>query len=213
MFPLLIIDSITRVGIAVGPRTWFGPRYLSNVSFGGIVEDNRLSGALGYGIAVTSARNFTVENNVLFGNTSFIGTKGPNCSTTDIVPISAPFVYDNSTSQVTLQTNFQLIPDGNALTCVVAPENGNYWPFGNVPSSHLFSNARQSSSSSSSTSSKMSPVSTACFALGVITGVAALGVMTWFIRKWVVKRIEDEKLYKSSKALVAGRGPGYAKQG
>jgi ABC-type nickel/cobalt efflux system permease component RcnA len=59
----------------------------------------------------------------------------------------------------------------------------------------------------------MSPVSTACFALGVITGVAALGVMTWFIRKWVVKRIEDEKLYKSSKALVAGRGPGYAKQG
>jgi len=54
-----------RIGIAIGPHTWFGDKYGSNVSFSGTVENNVLSGAFGYGIAVTSARNFTVQGNSL----------------------------------------------------------------------------------------------------------------------------------------------------
>ena len=72
--------SLNRIGIAIGPRTWFGARSLSNTSFNGTVLNNQLSGAFGYGIAVASATNFTVQGNKLVGNTTFIGSKGANCT-------------------------------------------------------------------------------------------------------------------------------------
>lgn len=113
---------ITRLGIAIGPRTWFGPEYGNNVSLSGTVYNNRLSGAFSYAIGMTSARNFTVEGNILFGNTSFIGLRGPNCSSDDTIPNPAAFVIDESTvSQSTTQTNFTSIADGNGLTCVQPP--------------------------------------------------------------------------------------------
>jgi hypothetical protein len=34
----------------VGPRTWFGDRYLKNVSFSGTVLGNNLTGTFGYAI-------------------------------------------------------------------------------------------------------------------------------------------------------------------
>ena len=71
----------TRIGIAIGPRAWFGDRYGRNTSDNGNVIGNHFSGAFGYGIALTSAKNFTVQGNNLIGNTSFIGSRGPNCST------------------------------------------------------------------------------------------------------------------------------------
>lgn len=58
-----------RIGIAIGPRTWFGNKYGNNVSVGATIRNNQLTGAFGYGIAMSSAKNFTVEGNTLVGNT------------------------------------------------------------------------------------------------------------------------------------------------
>lgn len=58
-----------RIGIAIGPRTWFGNKYGNNVSVGAIIRNNQLTGAFGYGIAMSSAKNFTVQGNTLVGNT------------------------------------------------------------------------------------------------------------------------------------------------
>lgn len=186
-------------------------------SFSGTVLDNRLSGAFSYGIAMSSAVNFTVQNNVLFGNTAFIGASGPNCSTSDIVPTPAPFVYDNTTTSSTYQTDFVLIPDAKSLTCVLPPDGGDYWPYGGDPGSSTSGGSTSGgqsgqSSPDSSTSSKKSSASTVGVVVGVIVGVAALGIATWFARKWMLKRVEERELYHSTKIQPSGKGPGYVKQ-
>lgn len=58
-----------RIGIAIGPRTWFGNKYGNNVSDGATVRNNQLTGAFGYAIAMSSAKDFTVQGNTLIGNT------------------------------------------------------------------------------------------------------------------------------------------------
>ncbi|KAL4256680.1 Pectin lyase fold/virulence factor, partial [Pleurotus pulmonarius] len=78
--------AIIKIGIAIGPRTWFGDRFGTNASVSGIVTDNEFTGAFSYAMAVSSSRNFTVRNNVLVGNTSFIGAAGPNCSEDQTLP-------------------------------------------------------------------------------------------------------------------------------
>ncbi|KAG9097373.1 polynucleotide adenylyltransferase, partial [Ceratobasidium sp. 370] len=75
-------DVIIKMGLAVGNRVWFGEKYGLNRNFGGIVRNNQLTGAFGWGVAVSGVRDFTVENNELIGNTSFIGYRGVNCSIT-----------------------------------------------------------------------------------------------------------------------------------
>ncbi|KAK7696256.1 hypothetical protein QCA50_000909 [Cerrena zonata] len=174
-------DAIVKIGIAIGPRTWFGDRYGANVSTSGTVINNQLSGAFGYGIAMSSARNFTVEQNVLFGNTSFIGSRGPNCSNTDTTPTPAPFVMDlNTTTQSTTQIDFQAITDGDGLTCILPPDGGDFWPFGGSPET----NGNQSQSSSGG----LGGGGKAGIAIGVILGVIALAAVCWVVRKWAIKR-------------------------
>ncbi|KAF8182161.1 hypothetical protein K438DRAFT_1908086 [Mycena galopus ATCC 62051] len=195
-----------EIGIALGPRTWFGDRYFANDSYGGIVVDNQLSGAFGYGIAMSRVSNFTVANNTLLGNTSFIGSAGPNCSTAVPLPAPAPFIYDNTTSGNTLQTDFEFVANAASLICLVPP-NGTYWPFGSDPSLFVSSAASDSVvGSSSQTSSASSAMSTADVAMGVVVGIAALGVVAWFIRKWALKRIESQQLYNSSQEIVPWYG-------
>jgi hypothetical protein len=93
--------------------------------------NNNLTGAFGYAIAMTSARDFTVQGNTLFGNTSFIGSRGPNCSASDSTPPSGPFIVQNSgVAASNLQSDFQTVQDATGLTCVVPPDGGNYWPYG-----------------------------------------------------------------------------------
>ncbi|KAJ7639529.1 hypothetical protein FB45DRAFT_828419 [Roridomyces roridus] len=216
-------DAIIKIGIAIGPSTWFGSQYGTNVSFSGAVLHNNMSGAFSYGIAMSSAVNFTVQNNVMSGNTSFIGAVGPNCSTSDVVPTPAPFVYDSTAASSTFQKDFVLIPDAKSLTCVLPPDGGDYWPFGGDPGagaslsgstgtslSPLPSGQSYSSSDSSTSTSKAS--STAGVVVGVLAGIAILVVMTWFLRKFMMKRIEDRELYNASKEYVVGKGPGYVKQ-
>lgn len=189
-------DAIIKIGIAIGPRTWFGDRYLKNVSFSGTVLSNHLSGAFGYAMAITSARNFTVQNNVLFGNTSFIGSRGPNCTTFDTTPTPQPFVVDyNNTDSLTLQPDFDQISDGDSLTCILPPDSGDYWPFGGNPSTNSTTpnnngNGNGGSTPSGSNGGKggLSGGAKAGIALGVILGLALIVVATYLIRKAALKR-------------------------
>ncbi|KAH9948810.1 hypothetical protein B0H21DRAFT_215485 [Amylocystis lapponica] len=183
-------DVIIKIGIAIGPRTWFVNTFFNNVSFSGTVLNNQLTGAFGYGMAMSSARNFTVENNILFGNTSFIGARGPNCTAGDTVPSPAPFVVDpNTTTQTTEQTNFQNIANGDGLTCIQPPEGGDYWPFGGNPDSPVPSSPASSSSGSTTTTSGLSGGAKAGIAIGVIFGVAAIAIVAFFIRRWALQRV------------------------
>lgn len=137
---------------------------------------------------MSSARNFTVESNVLFGNTSFIGSRGPNCSQTDVTPSPAPFVIDLTTVQLsTTQFEFQNISDGNGLTCILPPDGGDYWPFGGNPEP----TAQPTSSPSASPGSGKSGLSggaKAGIAVAVIFGVVGIAVGCWLIRRWAIKR-------------------------
>jgi len=184
-----------RIGIAIGPRTWFGDRYLKNVSFSGTVLSNHLSGAFGYAVAITSARNFTIENNVLFGNTTFIGSRGPNCSTTDTTPTPQPFVFDkNNTEGLTLQSTFTEISDGDSLTCILPPDGGDYWPFGGGGSSNNTTpgGGGGGSTPGNSGSSGLSRGAKAGIAIGVILGVVLIAVATYFIRKAALRQQQGE---------------------
>ncbi|KAL0950113.1 hypothetical protein HGRIS_010110 [Hohenbuehelia grisea] len=168
-------DAIIKIGLAIGPRTWFGERYAANVSHSGTVTGNRFTGAFSYAIAVTSARNFTVQDNILIGNTSFIGKQGPNCSTTDTVPDPAPFVLDlNNTQESNLQSDFKSISDGDSLTCVLPPDGGDYWPFGGNPAEHGTTSRRGLSGGA---------------IVGVVLAtVVAFALLLFFGRKYWLKR-------------------------
>ena len=181
-----------RIGIAIGPRTWFGDRYLKNVSLSGTVLSNHLSGAFGYAVAITSARNFTVQNNDLFGNTTFIGSRGPNCTNYDTTPTPQPFVVDrNNTDSLSLQSNFVQISDGDSLTCILPPDGGDYWPFrDDGPSNNNTSSGGGGGStpSGSNGGGGLSSGSKAGIAVGVILGVALIAVATYFIRKAALRK-------------------------
>jgi parallel beta-helix repeat protein len=191
--------GLYRIGIAIGPQTWFGDHFGANVSSSGSVINNRLTGAFGYGIAITSARNFTVQGNELFGNTSFIGSRGPNCSASDPTPTSAAFIVEwVNVTTTSLQTDFQSVQDAKGLTCVQPPEGGDYWPYGGNPSAGNFtppisvpssspgstptSQTAQGSGGSSSAGSK------AALAVGIIIAVVAISIVLIFVRRWALNR-------------------------
>jgi parallel beta-helix repeat protein len=175
------------MGIAIGPQTWFVDQFGANISSSGTVLNNRLSGAFAYGIAITSARNFTVQGNSLIGNTSFIGSRGPNCSANDPTPASAPFIVGpaNVTTS-SLQSDFQTVQDAKGLTCVQPPNGGDYWPYGSNPSSS--STSSTPSSTSAGTGSHISAGAKAGLAIGIIVAVVAVIVGIIFARRWAVKR-------------------------
>jgi parallel beta-helix repeat protein len=168
-----------RIGIAIGPRTWFGNEYKNNVSRNGIVHNNRFSGAFSYGIAITSATNFTVQGNTFFGNSSFIGARGPNCSESDNVPTPGAFIIqDNTTSAMSLSSNFVNINDGDSLTCVLPPNGGDFWPYGLNPSNSTNTPATNNSG----------PRRSGAIAAGVIVGILLCGLATWYIRRSILRR-------------------------
>ncbi|KAF9559671.1 hypothetical protein CPC08DRAFT_736100 [Agrocybe pediades] len=191
-------NSIIKIGIAIGPRTWFGDRFGDNKVRNGIVRGNQLSGAFSYGIAATSAIGFTVQENQLVGNTAFIGARGPLCEETDVVPDPAPFIMDPDTIQGSyFQSDFKSIGSGDSLTCVLPPNGGDFWPYGTTTntSSSPTSPSKPVSAADTGNSSGRS----AGIAIGVIAGIIICGVATWYIRKAILARREASQLYKSSK--------------
>ncbi|KAI0732843.1 pectin lyase fold/virulence factor [Fomitopsis betulina] len=200
-------DAIIKIGIAIGPRTWFGNQYYQNVSSSGTVLNNNLTGAFGYALAMSSAHNFTVQGNILVGNTSFIGQRGPNCTTGDTTPEPAAFVID--TSLVTAsneQSGFITVSDGDSLTCILPPEGGDFWPFGGNPSSPSPSPDTSSSQASSSSSSGLSGGAKAGIAIGVILGVVAIAAATFFIRRWALARARANGVEPWRRSGYLGKG-------
>jgi len=190
-------DVIIKIGIAIGPRTWFGNTYGANVSSSGTVLNNTLTGAFGYGIAMSSAFNFTVQNNFLFENTSFIGSRGPNCSASDATPPSAAFIVamTNVTSS-SIQSKFQSVSDADGLTCVLPPDGGDYWPYGGNPAQGSFTPPISSSAPSTPTSSSsaqgsgghISAGAKVALAIGILVGVIAIIAAIFYIRRRAVNR-------------------------
>ena len=190
--------ELHRIGVAIGPQTWFGDHFGANVSSSGRVLNNRFTGAFGYGIAITSAQNFTVQGNALFGNTSFIGSRGPNCSASDPTPPSAAFIVEwaNVTTSA-LQSDFQSVQDAKGLTCVQPPDGGDFWPYGGNPSSGNFTPVSSPSSSPGSTPTSLasqgsgglsSAGTKTALAIGIIVAVVALVLVIILFRRWALKR-------------------------
>lgn len=205
-----ISNIVFRIGIAIGPRTWFGDNYLQNVSTSGTVLNNRLSGAFSYAIAMSSATNFTVTGNTLFGNTSFIGAIGPNCTVGETIPQPKAFVVDlNNTLQSTYQFDFETIADGDGLTCVLPPEGGSFWPFGghpddepappSIPAPRPTSTSTPTPSPSSQRNTGLTAGAKAGIAIGVILGVMLLALTGWFLRRWVMQRRVARRAYPSQR--------------
>ncbi|PPQ63147.1 hypothetical protein CVT24_005787 [Panaeolus cyanescens] len=194
-------NAIIKIGIAIGPRTWFGDRFGDNVVRNGVVQGNMFSGAFTYGIAATSAEGFQVRDNSLVGNTSFIGARGPHCKDTDVVPDPAPFIMDPSSLRSTsFQSDFQAIHDGDSLTCVLPPNGGDFWPFGTNPSntSSPYSPQNPGGSTTSTPDSSKAHSSTG-IVVGVLVGIFFAGVAGWCVRKYIVARNERTRLYNSTK--------------
>ncbi|KAI0286456.1 hypothetical protein BC826DRAFT_82182 [Russula brevipes] len=159
-------NVVIKIGIAIGPQVWDGDSAGTSLSTSGSVLNNRFTGAFGYAIAIASAQNFTVQGNTLFENTSFITSRGPDC-TTNITPKSAPFIVDYSNvTNSTLQSDFQAVQDGKLLTCVVPPNGGDDWPYGSYPPS---GNDKRTSPSAHRSKSLRSTVG---FAVGIAVIVA-----------------------------------------
>ena len=208
MFLIVILMSCfdgdcreNRIGIAIGPRTWFGDKFKSNVSRNGIVHDNLLSGAFSYGIAITSAVNFTVQRNNFFGNTSFIGARGPNCSTTDTVPNPGKFIIEtNTTSSMSISSNFVNIADGDSLTCVLPPNGGDFWPFGLNPSNTSSSTTTASTpgstggnGNSNDNGNSSNAARNGAIAGGVILALLVCAVAAWLVRRCILRKKAAQK--------------------
>ena len=159
------LGAMIKIGIAVGPKVWFGETYGTNMSTGGTVQNNILSGAFAFGIAVARAQDFVITNNTFMENTTFIGAYGPNCSQaateyphspcallqeSDVninvtLGAVAPWTWENGTA--------------DSLTCFIPPYT-NVWPIGSDPVSVLGLNATTSKTSGTSATSSASPTGT-----------------------------------------------------
>ncbi|KAG9098629.1 hypothetical protein FRC07_010608, partial [Ceratobasidium sp. 392] len=131
-------NAIIKMGIAVGLKVWFGNKWGNATAFGGSVIGNRLSGAFGFGMPVSGVKDFTIANNTLLGNSSFIGAKGPNCTTNDVVPPAVDFVVDpTAVASSSILGNFKL-HGITALLCMTPPRGGGqFWPLGTPPDPSL----------------------------------------------------------------------------
>jgi len=173
--------AMIKVGIAMGPRVWFGERAGRNISFGATVRDNQLTGGFGFAMAANAITNFTIENNVLVGNTSFFGVQGANC-TKGAKPIT-PGAFVQIPANVThsqVQSDFVTVQDADQLICV-SPPDGDFWPFsdGTVPA---LSPQEPTPNKKSSTGRKVG------LGLGIPLGLLAVGLLAFYGRRWYLRR-------------------------
>ena len=136
---------LRRIGVAIGPHTWFGNKFGKSVVTGPTVVNNIFAGAMGYAIALSSASNVTVQGNVLSQQSSgrnrnqnqnplpdavFIGVAGANCTNQSAIPTPQAYVADTSLlSRYNIQNNFNTSVVVNNLICIQNPGNDvNAWP-------------------------------------------------------------------------------------
>ncbi|KZV76020.1 hypothetical protein PENSPDRAFT_646571 [Peniophora sp. CONT] len=189
---------ILKMGIAIGPRTYFVDFFQQNVSASGTVLNNNFTGAFGYAMAVSGARNFTVQGNSLVGNTSFISSSGPNCTEGITIPDSSSFVVSwPNVTDTSLQTSFTGVDRAEGLTCIV-PQDGARWPYDTIPpstSSNSSSQTSQPASSGGGGGGGLSGGAKAGIAVGVIVGVFAIAVAAWIIRRRAIRRTPPSRMY------------------
>lgn len=131
-------NAIIKIGLAVGLRVWFGTKWGNATAYGASVVGNKISGAFGFGMAVSGIKDFTISNNTIAGNSSFIGAKGPNCTEADIVPPAVDFVVDPTAIATSTVTGTFKAHGITALLCVTPPRGGgNVWPVGTWPNSSV----------------------------------------------------------------------------
>jgi len=197
--------AIIKIGIAIGPRTWFGDRYGDSRVDGGTVTGNTFSGAFSYAMAITSANNFTVLDNSMYGPTAFLGARGPNCSDADHVPTPQAWIVDWATVGTDMnaesgrvQPEFVGISDGDALTCVLPPNGGDFWPFGSDagPQTPLDGTGIADADRGGGGSNK---ASVAGAAVGAIVGFAVLCVAVFYGRRWYLRKAEEKQCYDASR--------------
>jgi len=154
---------------------------------------NSFSGAFSYAIGVASAQNFTIQHNFLSGSTSFIGTRGPNCSASDTTPSPAPWIIDtDSTNSSSIQTGFEVVSDADSLICIVPPDGGDFWPF---KSSYLLSRATTLMAERQQAHTSGGGVAgiVICLLLGLIFFFIAAFIMVYLTRIKLRKRKESSK--------------------
>jgi len=170
--------AMIKVGIAMGPRVWFGDRAFQNVSHGAIVRDNRLTGGFGFAMAANGIKDFTIQNNVLFGNTTFFGTQGVNC-TKGAKPITPDaFVQiPGNVSSSKVQSGFTTVQNADALICISPPDE-DVWPFGDGRTPAQISEDGRSSSVGRKVG----------LGLGIPLGILAVGGLAYFGRNLYMRR-------------------------
>ncbi|KIO16558.1 hypothetical protein M407DRAFT_33788, partial [Tulasnella calospora MUT 4182] len=137
--------AFIKIGIALGPHPWVGDKLGTSLNRGAVVRNNTFQGAFGYAMAAGGVSNFTVSGNIIDADVSFIGSAGPNCSTTD-VPAPAPFVFNSSQVFDSSMQQAFVNCDANALLCIL-PDNDDLWPY--VPATKIDPTVSSGSSSPS----------------------------------------------------------------
>jgi hypothetical protein len=164
----------------MGYYVWFGNGTGSHVVHSGTVVNNTFIGAFGYAMAMSGVTNFTVENNVLVGNTSFIGDPGPNCDLRTFAPPAAFVIDPNGVRDSTVKPPFKVIPDGNYLIGIRAPNpNSDSWPFV-VPPPGSTPTVRPRALSTIITTPHANFSSVGLLPARIIPGLLVVGVLAWF---------------------------------
>ncbi|QRV72576.1 right-handed beta helix region protein [Ceratobasidium sp. AG-Ba] len=98
-------------------------------------DTSRVETLFGYGIPVSGVKDFTVRDNIMFGNYTFIGAKGPNCTEKDIVPPAVDFVIDPAAVTTSSILGVWKLHTITALLCLTPPRGGTspVWPLGTWP--------------------------------------------------------------------------------
>ncbi|KAG8991722.1 hypothetical protein FRB94_012283 [Tulasnella sp. JGI-2019a] len=114
------IGSFISVGIAIGPATWTSD--IDSIARGAIVRHNVLRGPnFGYGIVVSSVKNFTVMGNAVdMGASRFSGTYATRCPKLPMSAPPMPFLIHRGSSEGVFQDEFK---NGEVLyiVCIEPP--------------------------------------------------------------------------------------------
>lgn len=164
-------------------------------------------------MGINSAVNFTVQGNTLFGNLSYIGTQGPNCSETPALPAAEAFVVDaNRVTQSRIQSeNMATVASADSLTCIV-PSDGNYWPYGGQPEPSVPGEPDSDNDNGENLGTKIG------LGLGIPLGILAAAFLAWYFRRWFLARQPSSgrgtmgAAARRSMRLGTGTGPYHRKQ-
>lgn len=152
-------------------------------------------------MGINSAVNFTVQGNTLFGNLSYIGTQGPNCTETPALPAAEAFVVDaNRVLQSTIQTeNMATVPSADSLTCIV-PSDGNYWPYGGQPDPVVPGEETpgDDDNGGDGLGKKIG------LGLGIPLAILGAAFLAWYFRKWFLARNSGGRGYNTGGGAAGG---------